>query len=1088
VTGRRARGIERRVARDFYVRAIRAGRASGDSLRGAAGRPRALHSNRGAMTTDTLSSHDRKLKKFLPVIFLLFFASGASGLIYEVVWTRSLIYVFGAAQLAVATVLGAFMGGLALGSLIGGRFADRARRPLRVYGVIEIGVAAAALIFPWLLRALDPVFGATYRALGADSAVFAFLRFLYVFALLMIPTTLMGATLPLLSRFLARSRETLGSRIGALYAINTTGAVVGTFCAGFLLLAALGVRQTVWLAAAMNLLVGAAAIWIAGRLGPQAPAAEEEPPAAAAPPESAAPEPVAAAGLLRLVLFSYFLSGAVALAYQVVWTRALVFSFEMMKNTTYAFSGMLTVFLIGLALGSALMTAAVDRQRDPLRLYALLQALIGLSGALSYFMIHFVAPGWQPFEEAGPEGRIFWVSAVANVMLKTAVSIGLPTLLMGMAFPVVARVAVSLRRGVGADVGRLYAVNTFGAIAGALGAGFLLIPAIGVTPTLTLLSAAQVAMGAAILWAHPGLARRARLLLAGGALLALVVIFLRIAAAGLTLPMHRMPFYERLIYYEEGPLSTVSIGEDVKSGDRMIYVDNVGVAGTDRILLTDQKSLAHVPALLVEAPRAALTVGFGSGGASFSYTTYKELERIHCVEIDPAVPKPAPLLTASNHGILAPVGILRLPEGRALDFRGVSSFGDREMKYEARRGFRTFDPRYRILLDDARSYLHFTDTQYDIIATDCTDLRYKSNANLYDLGYFRLCRERLAPGGMTVVWMPLGGLTPEAFLCALRTFHRVFPRITIWYLNNEPTHYILINGTTEPQRFDYARMTARLAANPPARRDLAELYLDDPAKLLSCFVTDETGVERLIGESGPLNTEDTPYLEFESPKYGYGDTPLRRNMELLYGVMTPLVERVDGADSATLARLDALQRAAPVIFEGHAHYRAYRFREAAAEWLRALEIAGGDPATRALLDMRELEATARFFRSLDAREHPREWISGLWLTFHHASSLALQRRWSDAVTALAPLAELAARMDAEPAPAEGEPDPNRELRRLLGRAEGLRAYCYAAANRPKDAQEILQRAMRLYPAYPPLLELRESLGSGAARPLPETLP
>jgi spermidine synthase len=226
--------------------------------------------------------------------------------------------------------------------------------------VIEIGVAAAALIFPWLLRALDPVFGATYRALGADSAVFAFLRFLYVFALLMIPTTLMGATLPLLSRFLARSRETLGSRIGALYAINTTERLSEPSARDSSCSPRWACARRFGSRPAMNLLVGAAASGSPAASARRLPRRKRSLPRRRAPPESAAPEPSGGGGAAAPGSLLLFPSGAVALAYQVVWTRALVFSFEMMKNTTYAFSGMLTVFLIGLALGSALMTAAVD--------------------------------------------------------------------------------------------------------------------------------------------------------------------------------------------------------------------------------------------------------------------------------------------------------------------------------------------------------------------------------------------------------------------------------------------------------------------------------------------------------------------------------------------------------------------------------------------------------------------------------------------------------------------------------------------------------------------------------------------------------
>lgn len=1094
-------------------------------------------SSDSSSTPDSPRSHQASrrdpLGRFLPLCYALFFASGASGLIYEVLWTRQLIYVFGATLLAVSTVLAAFMGGLALGSFLGGRKADRTDQPLRMYALLEIGVGVAALLFPFLLKALDPLFRLMYSSLGSNLAVFSAIRFVLCFALLLIPTTMMGATLPALSRFVARSGAKLGSRLGSLYAINTAGAVLGTFAAGFILLAHLGVSRTNFVAIAINIGVGLAALALSAKVGSQSTESgaagvsseagesgqDSEPalgkklsggatnsasPLAASPlgdsPSSASPladSPLAAssnpARLLNAILISYFISGAVALAYQVVWTRSLVFSFEVMKNTTYAFSGMLTVFLVGLALGSALMTWRIDRERDPLRLYALLQILIGLSGAFSYFMIHFVAARWQPFDEAASDGGIRWVGAVANVMLKTGVSLGLPVLLMGMAFPAVVRVAVSLRRGVGRDVGRLYAFNTTGAILGSAGAGFVLIPLLGVTGTLALLAAVQVASGATILLMHPGLGPRVRLALAGGAAAALLVIVIRIASIGFSSPLQQVSWFEKLLYYEEGPLATVSIAEDSK-GFRTIYVDNVGVAGTDCILLTDQKSLAHVPMLLTPDPKSALTVGFGSGGASFSYTTYDRLERIDCVEICSTVLNPAPLLTASNHGILVPDKILRLPAEAApagqrpiegLDFRKVREYAGRQMKYQALPGYRTFDPRYHVILDDARSYLHFTKNLYDIIATDCTDLRYKSNANLYDQGYFELCRDRIREGGMVVVWMPLGGLHDAAFRCAIRTFRVVFPHVTIWYYNNEPTHYILLIGTQGPQQYNYPQMIERLKEED-VRKDLAELDLDDADKLLSCLVADEKGLDKILGDA-PLNTEDFPFLEFESPKYGLGAVPLRRNLDRLYSAMTPVSEHVTGAPAGARRRMDAMQKAAPIVFRGHDRFREFQFAEAAKYYMKALEVGGEDRATRRLLNFEDIAATANaLLRPRDGSEPKSEdWIAGQWLTFHLGSALALQKRWSDAVTALSPLSRIGDQLDAS----QYQPDlpkDQKQIYHLHGRAQALLAYCYAGAGKSEPAQQHLDRARKLYAEYKYLDGLEKAIAGNGT--LPPELP
>jgi len=300
---------------------------------------------------------------------------------------------------------------------------------------------------------------------------------------------------------------------------------------------------------------------------------------------------------------------------------------------------------------------------------------------------------------------------------------GLPTLIMGMAFPAAAKLCVADLDHVGGGVGRLYAFNTLGSILGSLAAGFLLIPALGLSRTILLLSALSIASSLAIFFADPQCRAATRTTMAALAAGTLLVFTLQLGLKPLTFSEYLandLPY--EVLAYVEGPLDTVTVTLDV-AGNRKISVDNIPVAATDRVMLTDQKSLAHLPALILPKPASVLTVGFGSGGASYSYTLYDELSTIHCVEISPTVLQPdiQRLLTASNHGLV-----------------------DR------------FDqlPQYHVIRDDARSMLRFTHQRYDSIAVDCTDLRYKSNANLYDLEFFRLCRERLTDDGMVVVWMP----------------------------------------------------------------------------------------------------------------------------------------------------------------------------------------------------------------------------------------------------------------------------------------------------------------------------------------------
>src|SRR5215471_11812238 len=306
----------------------------------------------------------------------LFFLSGISGLLYEVAWTRMLHLLFGDTVLAVSTVLASFMAGLALGSFWSGRYVDHCPRVLALYAGLEAGIGASAVALPAVLQVLTPLYIWLHQYLHASFWLFSVVRFLLAFCLLFIPTTLMGATLPVLSRYMVRNTATLGWRVGTLYALNTAGAVLGCFAAGFLLLARYGLTRTVWIGAALNLAI-ALIVWIGTRWGPTEARGAESPPSQ---PDHEVPAPAVQETMARRVLACFALSGFAALSYEVIWTRALTF---FIGNSIYAFSAMLTTFLCGLALGSLLCARCADRQPNPLAWLGSLQVVIGVYGLLS---------------------------------------------------------------------------------------------------------------------------------------------------------------------------------------------------------------------------------------------------------------------------------------------------------------------------------------------------------------------------------------------------------------------------------------------------------------------------------------------------------------------------------------------------------------------------------------------------------------------------------------------------------------------------------------------------------------------------------
>src|SRR5262245_10717043 len=361
----------------------------------------------------------------------LFFLSGISGLLYEVAWTRMLHLLFGDTVLAVSTVLASFMAGLALGSFWSGRYVERRPRVLALYAGLEAGIGVSAVALPVVLQALTPLYVWLHQYLHASFWLFSAVRFLLAFGLLFVPTSLMGATLPVLSQYMVRSTATLGWRVGGLYALNTGGAVLGWFLAGYVFVRRLGLVQTVWLGAALNLLI-ALVVWVVQRYTEAEPGAPEIPLEAPvdAPPASYDYDPKT----VRRVLWSFALSGYVALSYEVLWTRALTF---FIGNSTYAFSAMLTTFLCVLALGSFCLARLSDSRRNLLALYVLLQVCIGIYCMLTIAILGRLFYGLDAWLEGF--SNAYWGTSLWLTLMKTFVVMLPPTLCMGGIFPLVSK-------------------------------------------------------------------------------------------------------------------------------------------------------------------------------------------------------------------------------------------------------------------------------------------------------------------------------------------------------------------------------------------------------------------------------------------------------------------------------------------------------------------------------------------------------------------------------------------------------------------------------------------------------------------------
>lgn len=795
----------------------------------------------------------------LPLVLALFAFTGATGLIYELVWVRMLTLVLGATVHAVSTVLAVFMGGMALGSWFFGRMVDRRpRRSLRLYGALELAVGLYALATPLLMGVTDTVYRAAWPALSDSPLGLSSLRVGLAALVLIVPATLMGGSLPALARFAVRDAASTGARVGALYSWNTLGAFVGCLACGFVLLELLGLRATLWVAASVNLVVGVTALVLGGRAKPTGAAKADAAPSGFV----SAPSPSPSRVRLALVLFAA--TGALALAVEVLWTRSLMY---FVSIDTWAFAAMLAAFLAGIGLGGLVTARFVDRLRDPLLALGFLEVLIGLAAAVSLPMLraiheHDLIAAWLGGARPGLAAKLL------QKLLPSMLVMLVPTLAMGAAFVVFSRVYVAARRAVGRGVGTLYALNTLGAIVGSLGAGFALIPWLGVQRAILAVAAAYVAVGCVLVAA----ARSRSLAGAAGAgvLAAVAAVWLPaepIARLGPEFRGGRAGTW-RVLHTHEGADATLAVLEN-RNGTRALEINGVVTAVDNYMDLQVHRMLSHLPMLLHPDPDRVLVVGFGMGSTVWGCCQY-DVDRVDVVELLRHERVSARYFEHVNHGVLD-------------------------------------HPRLRFLHGDGRNLLLGTRERYDVISFNAIHPRY--SANLYTVDFYRLCAERLTEDGVVCAWMTQNSMTDAEWRMLCRSFTEVFPHVSLWYSN--PQHFCLVGGP-RPLAVDLGDWRRRMA-RPGVAEDLRASYLDDPFSLLARYAMGDAALRDYVGD-GPLNTDDHPRIEFSRER----KDEERAIAEKLVAHRRPISEsvRLRGVSAADREELQRAEKAASWLMRG----------------------------------------------------------------------------------------------------------------------------------------------------------------------------
>jgi spermidine synthase len=755
-------------------------------------------------------------------LMFIYLASGACSLIDEVIWLRLLKLSLGNTVYASGLVVSVFMAGLAIGAFLMGRWSDGIRKPLRLYAVLELGIAGTALLSPWTLHMADEAYVWFCRMSQPAGGWLVAGRVAAAASILLAPTLLMGATLPLLGRFVASVEKQAGPLIGRLYALNMLGAAAGCFLAGFVLMGWIGVIGTLRLAAAVNLLVALAG-YVVHRVsrGGMAPAV-----AMACPVRG---QTVGSPGGLGLLAAGFFLSGAVSIGYELLWMRSVVHA---MGAFTFVFSAVLTVYLIGNVLGASIGTCIAREVRNPGVVYAGLLCVLGVCGVLylpwlnlcSYTLLPAILhsldqPSWQP--------QIGW--SILSPLVQSTVLFLVPSIVMGMGFPVMLQAWVDRAHRIGWSTGAAYSVNTWGAVAGGLLTGFALIPLIGLQAAIVTLGLAAVWVSS-VMWVY--FARPVTQVWLRRCVLPLAAIWITLLGVWMpgdlfrrTVALNRWMEGYQILDIKEGINTTVSLHRDPRRDVLYLCTSGRKVAGTSRAYRADQKMLGHFPVLLNEHARSSLSVGFGSGESTACLAMHG-LDRVDCAEI-------APELAAFS----------------LKHFGDINSAGG-------------LHERVNMIYQDVRNYLHLTDRRYDVIINDCTSVRgVADNASLYTREYFEIARRRLTPDGWFMSWMDVYVTECSQVMdSVMGTFMEVFPYVTLWYITTEPAPFFVIVGSQRPQTFSVRHITEELG-RPAVAESLSTIGCRDSLDVLSCYVADENDLRSYL-RTYAVNSDYSSVVEF----------------------------------------------------------------------------------------------------------------------------------------------------------------------------------------------------------------------------------
>lgn len=766
----------------------------------------------------------------IPVILLFF--SGFSALIYEVVWAKLLALTFGSTTIANTIVIMVFMLGLGIGGLYFGKKADVVKKKHFLFSLLQFSAGLFSFILLVILSNLPFLYRAIFNMLHLNQSSSIIAIFIFAFIVMFIPAFFMGGTLPVIIRIYVQDSDRLSRGISILYGINILGGIMGAVLAGFFLIRNIGMNLTQLVAIIVNMLIGVVALIFSKRILLTGIDKESESKLDVG--KSVILEDKMSIKYIPVIAG---LTGFAGLACEILWIRALSI---FLTNSTYTFTVILIVFLMGTFIGSMIFSK-ISKGNNLYKIFSTIQIGLGLYIVIGGFFLHrlpSVLFSLQNLLEI-PIFRMVLPSIILSMLV-----VFLPTIAMGMSFPLLCTIYSRNIKFLGGKIGWIYFTNTLGSGLGSFIAGIFLLSLFGVIKGLFFVALVNLFIG--IIFT---ISTKKKLLNYILVICFIIISFFALKNRYILPPSlyHTSAGSDRVLYYKETKDGTVIVSEDRTTGVRSCYVNNSAVIGTTYDAIKVVKMLGSLPFILNQGAKDVLVIGFGVGITTSVIARYN-ITQIDCIEICPNLREAAKYFTSFNNYI----------------------FNNSKVKF---------------IPNDGRNFLLLSNKKYDIISCDPTH-PILGSGNLYTKEYFLLCKQHLKEHGVVCQYLPFHKLSPNEFKTLIKTFASVFPYTSIWL---GYSHGILV-GTEYPQVIDFENL-----------KHIRDDMLNDPYLVAISCILDNSQILNLTERSG-INTDDRPVLEFFTP------ASLKRenwelNIQSVFGTRVDIMKLIKGIDDA-----DRLQR------------------------------------------------------------------------------------------------------------------------------------------------------------------------------------